>query len=226
MLLSIVKKYLHVWLLLFFFLLTTFNFHNLNLNFFFKIKNVELNPTKFLDEITKSKAIDSMLNKNIFFVDKKELNKILYQNVWVKKVEFKKKFPNTILISITEYQPIAFYQSNEKIYIVNDSFQSEVSSNNLNIQSLIKLKNVKNLKDFKIFYYSIFNKYPFFSDIKEIHQIYDQRWNIIMNDKKIVKLGNYNLEKQFKNLSMFLNNKNIHVIDLRLEDRLVVSYAK
>jgi len=226
MLQLIAKKYLYFCLVLIFFLLTTFNFYNFNFNFFFKVEKVQFNKNKFLDEETKSKLTELILNKNFFFLEKNKLTKILYQNNWVKKVEIRKKLPNIIFINITEYMPIAYYESNKNIYIIHDGFESSSIVYNTDISDLIRLENVKDFKKLKIFYDIVTSQFNFFKEIKELHNIYDNRWNIILKNNKIIKLGNYDLNKQIKIANLFLTKENIRVLDLRINDRLVVTYDK
>lgn len=222
MLQLIVKKHLYLWLLLFFFLFTTFNLYNFN--FFLRVKKVQFNATEYLDEITKSKSIELILNKNLFFIDKKELIKILYQNNWVKKVEINQKLPDTIFINITEYKPLAYYESNKNIHILNSGFVPTVMIDSLDIFNLIKLNNVEDFKKFKIFFETISNQFIFFSEIKELHHIYDNRWNVILKNNKIIKFGNYDLKEQIKIVNLFLKQDKIRVLDLRVKDRLVINY--
>jgi cell division protein FtsQ len=226
MLLLNVKKYLYLWLVLFFFIFTTFNFYNFNFNFFSRVEKVQFNTTQYLDEVTKSKVIELILNKNLFFLDKKELIKILYQNKWVKKIEINQKLPDTIFINITEYRPLAYYELNKDIYILNSGYVPAAINNSIDISTLIRLKNVEDLKKFKIFYEIISNQSIFFSELKEVHYIYDNRWNVVLKNNQIIKFGNYDLKEQIKNVNFFAKEKKIRVLDLRIKDRLVVNYDK
>ena len=230
MLLLNVKKYLYLWLALFFFIFTTFNFYNFNFNFnfnfFFRVEKVQFNTTQYLDEVTKSKVIELILNKNLFFLDKKELIKILYQNKWVKKIEINQKLPDTIFINITEYRPLAYYELNKDIYILNSGYVPLAINNSIDISALIRLKNVEDLKKFKIFYEIISNQSIFFSELKEVHYIYDNRWNVVLKNNQIIKFGNYDLKEQIKYVDFFAKEKKIRVLDLRIKDRLVVNYDK
>jgi len=221
-----VKKYLYLWLVVFFFIFTTFNFNNFNFNFFFKVEKVKFNITKYLDEAIKSKAIELTLNKNLFFFDKKELIKILYQNKWIKKIEINQKLPDTIFINITEYNPLAYYELNKNLYILNSGFVTTEIVNSIDISNLIKLQNVEDLKKFKIFYEIISNQFIFFLEIKEIHHVYDNRWNVILKNNRIIKFGNYDLKEQIKNVNLYLKKEKIRLLDSRIKDRLIVNYDK
>jgi len=94
---------------------------------------------------------------------------------------------------------------------------------NLNLENLIEVKNMKNMKNFKTFFSKIKNHDVFFSKIKVIDYIHDGRWNVILKDGQLIKLGNYNLNKQVKYLNLILNNQKEKIIDLRHEGRAVVT---
>ena len=224
MLQQVVKKYLYFWLLIFLLLFTTFNISYFNLNFLFTVEKVEFNSTKFLDEITKSKSIDLLIKKNIFFINKDKINKIFHENSWVKSVEIKKKFPNTIFLDIAEYNPIAYYENNKKIYIINNGFRELVNKDNINLLSLIKLKNIEDLKKFEEFYELIDKKFSFFFEIKELSHMYGNRWDVILKNKKVIKLGDYALEEQITNSNLYLVDTNIKILDLRIRKRVFVTY--
>ena len=40
---------------------------------------------------------------------------------WVKQARVERRFPNTVLVTLTERQPIGFYQKNEKLVLVDES---------------------------------------------------------------------------------------------------------
>lgn len=224
MLQQVVKKYLYFWLLIFLLLFTTFNISYFNLNFLFTVEKVEFNSTKFLDEITKSKSIDLLIKKNIFFINKDKINKIFHENSWVKSVEIKKKFPNTIFLDVAEYNPIAYYENNKKIYIINNGFRELVNKDNINLLSLIKLKNIEDLKKFEEFYKLIDKKFSFFFEIKELSHMYGNRWDVILKNKKVIKFGDYALEEQITNSNLYLVDTNIKILDLRIRKRVFVTY--
>lgn len=224
MLRLVVKKYLYFWLLITLLLFTTFNIHNLNFNFIFKVEKVDFNSTKFIDEITKSNSIDLILKKNIFLINKSEINKIFHENSWVKNVEIKKKFPKTVLLNIEEYHPIAYYENNKRIYIINDGFRSLINTDKINLLSLIRLKNIKDLKQFEQFYKLINKKFSFFSEIEELNHMYGNRWDIILKNQKVIKLGNYALEEQIINSNLYLEDNSIKILDFRIRGRVFTSY--
>ena len=225
MLQLIVRKYRWFILLCFLFFLTTFNLNNSNFfNLFFKVENVQYNKTIFVDESLKSKAMDLIMNKNLFLLDKKKIIDLFYQSPWVEKVEFKKKLPNQLYINITEYFPVAYFKENNQLYLVNNNYKNSLVSDDINTDDIIKLDNVREMSKFKIFLKELSKHSDFLPMIKEIHYIYENRWNIILKDGSLVKLGSYNMEAQVENLQLILKNKQISTVDMRIINQIIITH--
>ena len=225
MLQLIVRKYRWFILLCFLFALTTFNLNNSNFfNLFFKVENVQYNKTLFVEESLKSEAIDLLINKNFFLLDKKKIIDLFYQSPWVQKVEFKKKFPNQLYVNITEYFPVAYFKKNNKLYLVNSNYKSSLVSGDINTEDIIKLDNVREMSKFEFFLKKLSRHSYFLLMIKEIHYIYENRWNIILKDGSFVKLGSHNMDEQVKNLQFILKNKQIRTIDMRIVNQIIITH--
>ena len=225
MLQLIVRKYRWFILLCFLFFLTTFNLNNSNFfNLFFKVENVQYNKTMFVDESLKSEAMDLIMNKNLFLLDKKKIIDLFYQSPWVEKVEFKKKLPNQLYINITEYFPVAYFKENNQLYLVNNNYKNSLVSDDINTDDIIKLDNVREMSKFKIFLKELSKHSDFLPVIKEIHYIYENRWNIILKDGSLVKLGSYNMEAQVENLQLILKNKQISTVDMRIINQIIITH--
>ena len=224
MLQQIDKKYKWIGIPCIFIVLTTFNLTNSNfINIFFPIKVVEYNKTFFLKESTKSKANDFLINKSLLWVNTKQATNLFNKNIWVETIIFAKKFPDTLQISILEYSPIAYFKKNKLIYLINGNFKDSLVDKNLNLENLIEVKNLKNMKSFKTFFLKIKNHDVFFLKIKAIDYIHDGRWDIVLKSGQLIKLGNYNLNKQVKYLNFILNKQTGKIIDLRYDGRVVIA---
>ena len=209
----------------FLFALTTFNLNNSNFfNLFFKVENVQYNKTLFVEESLKSEAMDLLINKNLFLLDKKKIIDLFYQSPWVQKVEFKKKFPNQLYVNITEYFPVAYFKEKNKLYLVNSNYKSSPVSGDINTEDIIKLDNVREMSKFEIFLKELSKYENFLPTIKEIHYIYENRWDIILKDGSLVKLGSYNIEEQVENLQLILKNKQIRTVDMRIANQIIITH--
>ena len=225
MLQLIVRKYRWFILLCFLFFLTTFNLNNSNFfNLFFKVENVQYNKTMFVDESLKSEAMDLIMNKNLFLLDKKKIIDLFYQSPWVEKVELKKKLPNQLYINITEYFPVAYFKENNQLYLVNNNYKNFLVFDDIKTDDIIKLDNVREMSKFEFFFKKLSRHSDFLPMIKEIHYIYENRWNIILKDGSLVKLGSYNMEEQVENLQLILKNKQISTVDMRIVNQIIITH--
>ena len=178
----------------------------------------------FVDESLKSEAMDLIMNKNLFLLDKKKIIDLFYQSPWVQKVEFKKKFPNQLYVNITEYFPVAYFKEKNKLYLVNSNYKSSPVSGDINTEDIIKLDNVREMSKFEIFLKELSKYGNFLPTIKEIHYIYENRWDIILKDGSLVKLGSYNIEEQVENLQLILKNKQIRTVDMRIVNQIIITH--
>ena len=224
MLQQIDKKYKWIGILSLFVVLTTFNLSSSNfINIFFPIKVIEYNKTFFLTESIKSKANNFLKNKSLLWINTKQAKNLFNNNIWIESIIFTKKFPNTLQIFILEYTPIAYFKKDKLIYLINSNFENSLMDKNLNLKNLIEVKNMENMKNFKTFFLTIKYHDVFFSKIKVIDYIHDGRWDVVLKDGQLIKLGNYNLDKQVKYLNFILNNQREKIIDLRHEGRAIIT---
>ena len=105
-------------LILLFILFSTFNpkldnKKNNNLN----IKNIEIEGTYFLSDEEVKKKLTYLYDKNLFFIDEKELQNSLNQIGFVDSFHIKKVFPNKLRIKIIEKKPIAILQLKKRNFI-------------------------------------------------------------------------------------------------------------
>jgi len=220
------KKYFKILLLSFLIFLTTFQIKNFNIfNSFFKINNINFNKTLYLEDIIKYKIIDALSNDSLIFFDKKKIINLLQESPWIKGVNFKKQFPSNLDIEIEEYFPIGYFKENNQFFFINNGFLKAKANNTSNLNNFIKFNNITNFQKFKNFF-KIVSKYEsIISKIYEIRYISNDRWDLILKDKKIVKFGEYDLHNQISTLNLFVNNDNISIIDLRVKNRITISYV-
>ena len=120
------KLYRIILLLLTFSFLTTYspNENNVlpNKSFFLKIKNIEIINNRIINEKEIYKKLAHIYEKNILFVERNDLEKPLQSINFLKEIEVKKKYPNTIIIKVYETKPVAIlFKKNEKFILDSSS---------------------------------------------------------------------------------------------------------
>ena len=204
-------------------LLTTITFKE-------KIIISQLNIKEIIVEnnsLVKKKDVKQLLipiyNKNIIFLDNKEIEKALTQNSFIETFDVKKKYPQTLKIRIFEKKPIAILLNKKKKFYLSDKIE------------LIEFENIKkyqdlpyvfgNRDDFKIFYNDL-KKINFPFDLISKYTLYEsKRWDLETKDKIVIKLHSKNYLKNIKNYLDSRNKQNFKkykIFDYRINNQLIL----
>ena len=82
------------------------------------------------------------------------------------------------------------------------------------------------LDQIKVLYNILILRNEIFSNIYQINYFKNNRWDIILKDKKIIKLGDYDINEQLDKLDYFVNDEKVHTIDLRIKNRITIGYVE
>jgi len=162
--------------------------------------------------------------KNIFLLNKFDLEKKLKSNKLIENYTVFKKYPSSIEIRVTKTKFLANVFKDGKLFVLG--------SNGKLINSTDKNNNLPNI-------FGDYDKASFFnllksvektkfkqSKIKNLYFFKSGRWDIETNQNIIIKLPKENLEASL-NLSLdVLNNnefKNIKILDLRQNNQVIVN---
>ena len=230
MLQSISKKRIYFYLLILLVLSSTFNFNIISkfkkLNLINNINIVGLNnkETAILE-----KNLEIFKKRNIFFINKKEIDQRLTKNSFLENYTIIKILPSKLLVRVkkTEFVGSTIFEG-EKYYIgkngklinislVEKQFNLPQIFGNFQVNELLKLHKILNLHNI---------------DIKKIQKYYyfkSNRWDIEYDNNTIVMLPSFNLEKSLKNYKSFIKSEKIRpgqIIDLRMKNKIIVSNAE
>ena len=224
------KKRIYFYLLILLLLSSTFNFNIISkfkkLNLINNINIVGLNnkETAILE-----KNLEIFKKRNIFFINKKEIDQRLTKNSFLENYTIIKILPSKLLVRVkkTEFVGSTIFEG-EKYYIgkngkltnislVENQFDLPQVFGNFQVNELLKLHKILNLHNI---------------DIKKIQKYYyfkSNRWDIEYDNNTIVMLPSFNLEKSLKNYKSFIQSEKIRpgqIIDLRMKNKIIVSNAE
>ena len=228
MLQSINKKKIYFYLVSFLFISTIFN-NNLisNLKNIFEIREVEVeNVKKEINENILSNT-SFLIDENIFFVNKNFLIERLDKLNFIENISIKKKYPSIINIQAKETDLIAITYFNQKKYFVGQNGNLIIAKQISNKKKLPTIFGKFNPDDYILLQNELLNQK---NDLNEINKYYfhkNKRWDLHFNNNIIVKLPSKNISKALKLFKEFkLKNEIISgtIIDLRIQDRLILSY--
>jgi cell division septal protein FtsQ len=204
-------------------LLTTITFKEKIIISQLNIKEIIVENNSLVKKKDVKKLLNSIYNKNIIFLDNKEIEKALTQNSFIETFDVKKKYPQTLKIRIFEKKPIAILLNKKKKFYLSDKIE------------LIEFENIKkyqdlpyvfgNRDDFKIFYNDL-KKINFPFDLISKYTLYEsKRWDLETTDKIVIKLHSKNYLKNIKNYLDSRNKQNFKkykIFDYRINNQLIL----
>ena len=191
---------------------------------FFKIKNTKLVGLNDVEKSNLLTEFEIIKKKNIFFLQKKELIKILNSNDLIESFLINKNYPSDIIIIIQKTNFLA------NINILDENFL--IGSNKRLIKSKLSDPNLPtvlgnpSLKDFFLINDEILKSSIKLTDIKKLYFFPSKRWDLELNSGILIKLPMSNpinsLNKYFeiKSLPQF---NDIEIFDMRVENQIIVN---
>ena len=213
-------------LFVFFFILSSS--YNSQKNYFdikviFPIKNIIIENTKTVNPNELRKEFRYLLEKSIFFIDKKIIRKVVLNNEFISSIKIKKIYPNTIKIIVNEEKPIAIQVlGNKKFYVTNENL-------------LIKFYDLETYKNLPLIFgkqegfnslYILLNNIEFpLNEVKAFYYFDIKRWDISLKSNRIIKLPVENHLSSLKNYMKIKDNRSFdkyEIFDYRIKDQLIL----
>jgi len=212
------KKKVYIYFFLFFFLSTIFN---LNIKDFFdknfKIINLETNDNLLASEL------NNLINQNILNLDKNEITSYLENYPILNSFKINKVYPNTLKIELNRTKHVAKIIRNNKIFYIGENgklFQDDIENLKVPIiQGDVKIETAN--KFLNLLKKTSFN----LSKIKFLIFFPSERWDIVFNNNRIIKLPINNVFKSIKKAELLLKDQNFDkkIIDLRINNMIILS---
>ena len=219
------KNFKFITLLILFLSLTTFNpFKDKGNNSgIFKINKLIISGNSILNQNRLKNDLSFLIGKNLTFVNNKDIDQVLNRYKLIKSASIKKVYPGTIKIQIIEDELIAVLQNKKnKFYITKNR-------NLINIKDILKAQNLPivfgNKKNFMILYKTLEEiKFPI-QKIKKYLFFKIGRWDIILQDKKVIKLPQNDYKSSLRNFLNIMINYDMEekmIFDYRIKDQLIL----
>lgn len=184
------------------------------------LENVLIDGHHNLSTTDIASALNADVGTPILSIDLAKVRDVLSKNEWVKNAVIERRLPNTIYINITERVPIAIWQNEKKLYLVDEE-GSVINPDDISkFAGLIHVVgsdapiHVATLKA------EIDNNDALKKRIVSFVRYGERRWNILLEQDITVKMPENDFVRAYKYLSKLNeNNKlfdcNYKVIDLR-----------
>ena len=224
------RKKIYFYLFILLLLSSTFNFNIISK---FKksilISHINIVGLNEKEKNNLEKSLKIFMNKNIFFISKDEVLRILKKNNFLDSYNIVKIFPSKIFIYAkkTEFVGKTIFDS-EKFYIGKNGKLTKVSLvekeynlplvfGNFQVQEFLEIQEILNKNGFNL------------DEIKNYYYYKSNRWDIENNDNVVLKLPSQNIEKSLKDYRSLIKTNKItqnQLIDLRMRNKIIFTDAK
>ncbi len=168
-----------------------------------------------------SNEISNLFFKNIFFMDKKEINKIMNKYNIIEEYNAKRIYPSTINIKIKPTRYLARLSNNNQLLVGTNG---KLIKDEENIEILPFIFGEFNSTDFIILKKNIEQSRFTFKELKTLYFFQSNRWDILTDKDILIKLPLNNSLESLNLAYKIISNDEIKkkIIDLRVKNHLVI----
>ena len=168
-----------------------------------------------------TEALKQSLIKNIFLINKRNVNEIWYQFTIIESFSVKKIYPSEIKIDIKQTNFIARISLNKNLLVGENGKLIENENTNQQLPFIFGEFDTDTFLKFKKY---IDNSNFKFLDLKSVFFYRYNRWDILTADGILIKLPETNLSKALNiahNIKTSHQFKEVSVIDLRIANHII-----
>ena len=190
---------------------------------FKKIENINIFGLDQKNNQNLRNKLKNMSLGNIFFINKKKIEKLMNSNSLIERYVIFKEYPNTLNIKIDKTNFFAKINNNGKIYLVGSNGKLTLIKSGYNdLPYIFGKPNIEEFLKFK----KIIDKSKFsYNEIKNIYFFSSKRWDLKFQDNVLLKLPKNLNKENLDNLFIFLekyNGENFNIVDARLENKIIL----
>ena len=225
------KKFYKIFLLIISLVfLTTYNPNKFeenleNKNNFFKIKKIIIINNFLVKKEEIISKIKPLYSKNILLIKRKDIEELLENINFLKKIEVKKKYPHTIIVKIIETKPVGILFKDKEEYLLDSSanlIEIENKKDFIGLPTIIGNNAENNIINFLDQLKT--NKFPI-NNIKNFSYFKIGRWDIELLDNRTIKFPHNADSRIIKKTIELLRKKdfqNYKIIDLGIDGKIIV----
>jgi len=213
-------------LVYFFLLIIVSSISNYSLNNFklSKIQNINISGLAQKDNQILLNKINDLKIENIFFLNKKEIEKLINSNSLIEKYEVFKKYPSTININIEKTNFYARINENSKTFLIGSNGKlTPAKNNNYDLPYIFGKPNIEEFLKFK----RIIDKSKFsYDQIQNLYFFPSKRWDLKLRENILLKLPSIVTHENLDSLHEFLKNYNVKkssIIDFRIKNQIILN---
>ena len=191
---------------------------------FFEIKNLGLVGLNSEEKNNLLSNFEKIKKKNIFFLEREELIKILNSNNLIESFVINKNYPSDVNIVIKKTTFLA------NIKIIDENFfigsNKKLIKSPANDPSLPTVYGNPSLKDFFLINEKILKSSIELNEIKKLYFFPSKRWDLELKDGTLLKLP---INNSIKSLNKYFEIKdlpqfsNVKIFDMRISNQIIIN---
>ena len=225
------KKFYKIFLLIISLVfLTTYNPNKFEENLeensiFLKIEKIIISDNFLIKEEEIISKLNHLYGRNILLIKRKNIEESLENINFLKKIEVKKKYPNTIIVKIFETKPVGILFKDKNEYLLDSSanlIEIESKEDFTGLPDIIGNDAENNIINFLDQLKS--NKFPI-NNIKNFSYFKIGRWDLELQDSRTIKFPHNADSRIIKKTIELLSRKDFQkykIIDLRIDGKIIV----
>mgnify|MGYP006135454133 FL=1 len=219
---SSLKIYFYIFI---FFIFSTYNskYDKESISILFPIKEIliENNVVTNISELKYD--LSFLINTNLFFLNKEKIITIVNKHDFISNIQLKKKYPNTLRISISEKIPVATQIIDKKKFYITE-YNEKINFIDLKIYEDLPSIFGKH-KNFNLFYIDLKKNNFKIDKIKAFYYFDVGRWDIVLKNEKVIKFPEKNYLDLLPKINSMLDDNNFSkykIFDFRIKDQLIL----
>ena len=191
------------------------------------VNYIEVIGMSYENNLKVSESLNSLLFRNIFFINKSDFNNILKDNNLIESFYIKKFYPTEIKINIKQVDLLAITNQNGKKFYIGSNGKlisiDKIKNFNKKLPFVFSKSNYNEFVKLK----KIIDKSKFqFEEIESFYYFPSNRWDFKTSEGMLIKLPKKNILKSLQLAHLIKTNvqfKNNKIIDLRISNRIIVT---
>ena len=163
---------------------------------------------------------------NIFFLDKKRIDKIIDSNTLIHDFEIFKRYPYSLDINVKRTKFLARIKDENKIFLISSNGKLTPIEYKDKSKYLPFIFGKPEIDQFLKFKTIIDNSKFEYKDINNIFFFLSDRWDIQLKNDILIKLPSKNIKRTLDLVSDFLlenKNNNIKILDARIQNQIILN---
>ena len=191
---------------------------------FEKIKSIQISGLNQNQNINLLENIKELNIKNIFFLNGKEISKIISSNSLVENYEIFKKYPYALDIKIERTKFLAKINNNGKTFLIGTN--GKLSDVKFSDKDLPFIFGKPKIDEFMKFTHVIEQSKLPLNQVKNLYFFQSKRWDLELKNNVILKLSKDHTKLSLNQAFEILNDNNfksLKVIDARIKNQIILN---